>query len=140
MTEHRVQIALPVHAVHQAWRRYVGYGGSENDGDNLTWSADDGSGLIANFTSEGPEVTTLTTARGGSSDAVGTDADLSDFVEGFVSYINSAYDELHEDPGEQAGNAPVGPDGTAHMAEQPRRLGTDNLGTDTPAVDPNGLR
>lgn len=131
MTEQRVQIALPIDTVHQAWSRYVGYGGFENQGETLTWTADDGSGISAEFASEAPEVTTIVANRVVPSDPNAPEADLSAFMSGFVSYVNSAFAELHKEQGDESGRELSGPDGTSHIEELPRRLGTDH------AADPS---
>lgn len=127
MSEHHVRIALPPSAVHQAWRRYVGYAGS--DGDDLRWAADDGSGMTATFSSDGPDATIVTTQREHAPDAVpeqGAES-LVEFVDGFVAYVGTAFDELDRVPGATDGDGLAGPDGTSNAPEQPR-LGTDNGG------------
>ena len=132
MTEHQIQIALPVHTVHQAWRRYVGYVGTDNEdtGDDatITWRADDGSGLTATFASVGPEATVVSAARNGGRDAapapavpnladVGeVDQNLGEFLGGFLEYAKSAFMELNVDPGASSGTGLSGPDGTSHTA------------------------
>jgi hypothetical protein len=125
MTDHEARIALPIAAVHQAWRRYVGYGGedAEHDGGR-TWSAVDGSGLRAEFVSEAPELTRVSTHRDRLPDAVpeaGAQT-LSEFVEGFVAYLESAFDELERHPGARSGTGLAGPDGTSHTHDGPRQL------------------
>lgn len=128
MSEHKVRIALPIAAVHQAWRRYVGYGGIDSAELDPTWESDDGSGLSATFTSEGPSQTTLITRREAELDS-GREQDiqsLREFVGGFVAYVSATYDELDAEPGYTVGSSPVGPDGTAHMDKQPKGLGTDS--------------
>jgi len=132
MTEYQVHIPLPRDRVHEAWRRYVGFGGTESDEPDLAWQADDGSGLAATFTVEGQGGTLLSATRAQGSDAV-PDAvadiapqTLAEFVEGFVAYVNAAFAELDRSPGATEGGALAGPDGTAHMSERPRSLGTDN--------------
>ena len=116
MTDHQVRIALPVNAVRQAWRRYVGYGGTDNEGEEFTWHADDGSGLTATFLADGDEATVLTTHRSHGPDALPDAAHegLVAFVDGFVDYVNAAHDEVRREPGATTGSGLAGPDGTSH--------------------------
>lgn len=141
MNEHQVQIALPIHTVHQAWRRYVGYVGTDaeadGDGSTVTWRADDGSGLSADFVSDGPDATVVRASRRGGPDAapasavpaledVGEhDQNLGEFLDGFLEYAKSAFMELDVEPGAAAGDGLAGPDGTSHTHGEPTSLGTD---------------
>ena len=119
MSDHHVQIALPITTVRLAWRRYVGYGVFDSDAEDGAWRADNETGLEASFTIDGPALTTVALSA---PDA----AELDDLLEGFVAYIEPIRAELTAIPGSTAGAAPVGPDGTAHMPQQPLGLGTDN--------------
>jgi len=124
MSEHQVHIALPASAVHQAWRRYVGYAGS--DSDDLSWYADDGSGLTASFVSDGPDATIVRTHRDHGPDDVPEQGEqnLAEFIDGFVAYVDNAFEEIHREPGAQVGDGLAGPDGTSNAPRQPH-LGTD---------------
>ncbi len=128
LNEHHAHIDLPVAAVHRAWGRYIGYGGSEAGEDELMWRADDGSGLTATFVSDGPRATTIIARREAELPAL-PDApapSLAEFIDGFLTYVNAAFAELSASPGKTEGMALAGPDGTAHMLVQASGLGTDS--------------
>jgi len=114
MTQYEAHIALPASAVHQAWKRYVGYEGT--DGDGYDWRADDGSGLSVTFAENGPEATDLTATGASLPDAVADSApgSLAELIDGFVNYLSAAFDELEREPGATDGEGLSGPDGTSH--------------------------
>ena len=123
MSDHEVQISLPITSVRRAWRRYVGLDGVTSEGDTEGWNSNDERALSATFTSDGPEVTTVVVHG---PDAVDADSDVgSSLLEGFVEYVGTVHGALDAAPGSTMGTAPVGPDGTAHMQDQPAALGTD---------------
>ena len=129
MSHQEVQISLPIAIVRKAWRKYIGLASIASDGENEVWHSDDGRDLTATFTGHGADRTTVAVDG---PDAVpdGDATGPAELVEGFVAYVNSVHSELHASPGTAAGSAPVGPDGTPHMPDQPSGLGTDGRNTD----------
>ena len=117
MSDHQVQIPLPLTSVRHAWSRYV----------DLVADSED---LGATFASLGPDVTMMVLHD---SDAGTGASNAAAVADGFVAYLEPVRAELEALPGASSGTAPVGPDGTAHMPDQAEGLGSDN--TDSDAAD-----
>ena len=127
MSDQEVQIPLPITTVRKAWLRYIGAGTFTGDAGNEGWRSDDGRDLTATFTSEDAALTTLAVHGPDAAEGVKGPAEL---VEGFVAYVDAVHHELDAPPASTVGTAPVGPDGTPHMPDQPAGLGTDGRSTD----------
>jgi hypothetical protein len=71
--------------------------------------------------SDGPGATILITGHDAEAPLPpnATAASLNEVVDGFVAYVDAAFAELSASRGDTQGHAPVGPDGTAHMPQQP---------------------
>ena len=127
MSDHEVQISLPIASVRRAWLRYLGADGVAGESHDEGWSSNDERALTATFTSDADALTTVA-VRG--PDASEADNDPgSTLIEGFVAYVEAVHSALAAEPGSTVGAAPVGPDGTSHMEDQPTALGTDGQPT-----------
>ena len=123
MSDHEVQISLPITSVRRAWLRYLGLDGVTSESQDEGWRSKDERALTATFTSDGAARTTVA-VHGPDASEPEKDAGAI-LLEGFVAYVDAAHAELAAEQGATVGDAPVGPDGTAHMEGQPTSLGTD---------------